>query len=265
MMKLLSASVFDKIPRGWFSVWEWPGVETRPSVIVEMTVNKSLLRLLLYYWEELFISEEQGAFIKRASGSPSKFSFLWCALFLVCTHKQSPGCRHWISRLCHRVAPGSGQLSCAASAYISMWKAKAVPNIPCKHLSCPKTLHGKSPGSGRGTRRVWTFNNILCWEACEKMMKYMFFILFWFYFWFRKKKTFPEYFGCLHYISNLIIFRLVQTTFCMSFSHRVIISEVQSVRNVAGRQAGRHQESVFTLEVPGNEFPDTSLICLISL
>lgn len=146
-IKLVSKSVFDKIPRGWFSMWETPGVETRPNVIVEMTVNKSLLRLLLYYWEELFISEEQGAFIMWGSGSPSKFSFLWCALFLVRTHKQSQGCRHWISRLCHRVAPGSGQLSCAASAYISMWKAKAVPNIPSKHLSCPKTLHGKIPGS----------------------------------------------------------------------------------------------------------------------
>lgn len=51
-------------------------VETWPNVIVEMTVNKSLLRLLLYYWEELFISEEQGAFIMRGSGSPSKSSFL---------------------------------------------------------------------------------------------------------------------------------------------------------------------------------------------
>lgn len=30
-------------------------------------------------------------------------------------------------------------------------------------------------------------------------------------------------------------------------------------------QAGRHRESVFTLEVPGNEFPHTSLICLINL
>lgn len=30
-------------------------------------------------------------------------------------------------------------------------------------------------------------------------------------------------------------------------------------------QAGRHQESVFTLEVPGNEFPHTTLICLINL
>lgn len=130
-------SALDNIPSRWFNMWGTPGVETRPSVIVEMTVNKSLLRLLLYYWEELFISKEPRAFIIRVSGSPSKFSFLWCALFLVHTHKQSQGCQHWISRLCHRVAPGSGQLSCAASAYISMWKAKAVPNIPSKHLSCP--------------------------------------------------------------------------------------------------------------------------------
>lgn len=147
MIKLVSKSVFDKILRGWFSMWGTPVVETWPSVILEMTVNKSLLRLLLYYWEELFISEEQGAFIMWSSGSPSKSSFLWCALFLVRTHKQSRGCRHWISRLCHWVAPGSGQLSCAASAYISMWKAKAVPNIPSKHLSCPKTPHGKIPRS----------------------------------------------------------------------------------------------------------------------
>lgn len=119
-------------------MWETPGVETRPNVIVEMTVNKSLPRLLLYYWEELFISEEREAFIMPSSASPSKFSFLWCALFLVRSHKQRQGCRHWISRLCHRVAPGSGPLSCAATAYISMWKAKAVPNIPSKHLSCPK-------------------------------------------------------------------------------------------------------------------------------
>lgn len=127
----------DKIPRGWFNMWGTPGVETRPDVIVEMTEYKSLPRWLLYYWEELFISEEQGAFIIPGSGSPSKFSFLWRALFLVHTHKQSQGCRHWISRLCHHVAPGSGQLSCAASAYISMWKAKAVPNIPSKHLPWP--------------------------------------------------------------------------------------------------------------------------------
>lgn len=140
MIQVVSKSVFDKIPRGWFDMWGTPGVETRPHVIVEMTVYKSLLRWLLYYWEELFISEEQEAFIIRGSGSPSKFSFLWCALFLVHTHKQSQGCRHWISRLCHRVAPGSGQLSCAASAYISMWKAKAVPNISSKHLSCPNLV-----------------------------------------------------------------------------------------------------------------------------
>lgn len=54
-------------------------METRLDVIVKMTENKSLLRLLLYYWEELFISEEQGAFIIRGSGSPSKFS-----LFMTC-------------------------------------------------------------------------------------------------------------------------------------------------------------------------------------
>lgn len=52
------------------------GGGTWPNVIAEMTVNKSLLRWLLYYWEKLFISEEQGAFIIRGSGSPSKFSFL---------------------------------------------------------------------------------------------------------------------------------------------------------------------------------------------
>lgn len=51
-------------------------MEIRPNVIVEMTVNKSRLRLLLCYWEELFISEELGAFIMWGSGSPSKFSFL---------------------------------------------------------------------------------------------------------------------------------------------------------------------------------------------
>lgn len=151
-MQFVSKS--DKIPRGWSNMWGTPGVETQLNVIVEMTVYKSLPRWLLYYWEELFISEEQGAFIIRGSGSPSKFSFLWRALFPVHTHKQSQGCRHWISRLCHRVAPGSGQLSCAASAYISMWKAKAVPNIPSKHLSWPN-LAWKNSKERDASRVQW--------------------------------------------------------------------------------------------------------------
>lgn len=122
--------------RGWFNVWRTPGLETWLSVIVKWrcishswdgfcTIGKSYLH-----------PKSWGHLSSGDSGSPSKFSFLWRALFLVHTHKQSQGCRHWISRLCHRVASGSGQLSCAASAYISMWKAKAVPNIPSKHLSC---------------------------------------------------------------------------------------------------------------------------------
>ena len=124
---------------GWFNmscVSSPNGNTLQAGVIVQMTVNKSLLKWLLCYWGELFIPLEHGAFINPGSGSSSKFSFLWSALFLVHTHKQSLGCRHWISRLCHRVASRSETLSSTASAYINMWKAKAVPNIPSKHLSC---------------------------------------------------------------------------------------------------------------------------------
>lgn len=47
----------------------------------------------------------------------------------------------------------------------------------------------------------------------------------------------------------------------LPFAKTPFIIKVEPVHNVAGR----HQESVFTLQVPGNEFPHTSLICLISL
>lgn len=76
-------------PRGWSPMWGTPVFQTQPNVIVERTMYKSLPKWLLYYCEELFISEEQGAFIIQRRGSPSKFSFLWRALFLGHTHKQS--------------------------------------------------------------------------------------------------------------------------------------------------------------------------------
>lgn len=144
------------VPRGWFNMW---GVKHGAMLSKKR-------RCISHSWDgfctigkSYLYPKSRGAFIIRASGSPSKFSFLWRALFLVHTHKQNQGCRHWISRLCHRVAPGSGQLSCAASAYISMWKAKAVPNIPSKHLSCPEVPHGKIPGGGmsRGFQLPITF------------------------------------------------------------------------------------------------------------
>lgn len=57
---LKSGSVFDKISQRVIQYVRNTRGGNEPNVIVEMTVNKSLPRLLLYYWEELFISEERG-------------------------------------------------------------------------------------------------------------------------------------------------------------------------------------------------------------
>lgn len=60
--------------------------ETLPDV-VGMMVCKSLLRWLLCYWGGIiYIRRAGGHSSSKDSGSPSKFSFLWHALFLMRTH-----------------------------------------------------------------------------------------------------------------------------------------------------------------------------------
>lgn len=73
----------DRSQRAWFKMWGTPG-------------EKHFLMFWRWWWVShswdviggggLFTSEERGHSSSKDSGSPSKFSFLWHALFLMCTH-----------------------------------------------------------------------------------------------------------------------------------------------------------------------------------